>query len=117
MNAVAKVRIRVLDKNGNLVQPEFELEGKELAEFLEQNDGKYTLTVDQNTGKQTIEMIVTDAAGNEYKESYEVLVTPNLFYQYINTPPAVAGTIAGVGGLLFFLIWKRKKDQDEENAA
>ena len=117
MNAVAKVRIRVLDKNGNLLQPEFELEGKELAEFLEQNDGKYTLTVDQNTGKQTIEMIVTDAAGNEYKESYEVLVTPNLFYQYINTPPAIAGTIAGVGGLLFFLIWKRKKDQDEENAA
>ena len=118
MNAVAKVRIRVLDKNGNVIgNNNFELEGKELADFLEEHDGKYTLTVDQNTGMQTIEMVVTDAAGNEHKETYDVLVTPNLFYQYINTPPAVAGTVAGVGGLLFFLIWKRKKDQEKENAA
>ena len=124
MNAVASFVVRVTDRNGNIIQ-EFEISGKELAEFFEQNKGIYTLTIDQNNQWQRVEVITTDAAGNvstdrriEQNTQYEVLVTPNLFYQYINRLPLVGGSAAAVAGLIFFLLAKRrKKDEEEETAA
>ena len=124
MNAVASFIVRVTDKNGNILQ-EFEISGKELAEYFEKNKGVYTLTIDQNNQWQTIEVVTTDAAGNESVDhrieqntAYKVLVTPNLFYQYINRLPLVGGSLAALAGLIFFLIAKRKKDdEEEENAA
>ena len=110
MNALTRFTVRVLDRNGNLLKPELLLEGKALVDYLDENEGKYTLTVDQNTSKQTIEIIAIDAAGNETKESYDVLVTPKLYYQYINLLFGVGGlvlAVAVVGGLLFLLIRKK----------
>ena len=94
-------------------------------EIVEKNKGVYTLTIDQNNQWQTIEVVTTDAAGNESVDhrieqntAYKVLVTPNLFYQYINRLPLVGGSLAALAGLIFFLIAKRKKDdEEEENAA
>ena len=123
MNAVARFRVRVLDRKGNVLQ-EFEISGKELAEYFEENNGIYQLTVNQNTGWQTIEVLTTDAAGNESVDysienntAYRVLVTPNLFYQYIYRLPLVGATLAIIGGLVFFWLWKRKKDEEEKEAA
>ena len=123
MNAVARFRVRVLDRKGNVLQ-EFEISGKELAEYFEENNGIYQLTVNQNTGWQTIEVLTTDAAGNESVDysienntAYRVLVTPNLFYQYIYRLPLVGATLAIIGGLIFFWLWKRKKDEEEKEAA
>ena len=123
MNAVARFRVKVIDRDGNVLH-EFELSGEELADFLEKNNGIYTLTVDQNNKWQTIEILTTDAAGNESVDysieqntAKDVLVTTNLFYQYINRLPLVLLSGAGIGGLIFFLIWKRKKDEEEETAA
>ena len=123
MNAVARFRVRVLDRKGNVLQ-EFEISGKELAEYFEEHNGIYQLTVNQNTGWQTIEVLTTDAAGNESVDysienntAYRVLVTPNLFYQYIYRLPLVGATLAIIGGLIFFWLWKRKKDEEEKEAA
>ena len=123
MNAVAKFLVRVLDKDKNVLQ-EFEMSGEELAKYLEEHDGVYQLTVEQNTGWQTIEIVTTDAAGNTSTDytiadntAYNVLVTPNLFVQYINRLPLVLLTVAAVAGIIFFIIWKRKKDQEDETAA
>ena len=123
MNAVAKFLVRVLDKDGNELA-KFEMSGEELAKYLEEHDGVYQLTVEQNTGWQTIEIVTTDAAGNQSTDytiadntAYNVLVTPNLFVQYINRLPLVLLTVAAVAGIIFFIIWKRKKDQEDETAA
>ena len=123
MNAVAKFLVRVLDKDKNVLQ-EFEMSGEELAKYLEEHDGVYQLTVEQNTGWQTIEIVTTDAAGNTSTDytiadntAYNVLVTPNLFVQYINRLPLVLLTVAAIAGIIFFFIWKRKKDQEDETAA
>ena len=83
------------------------------------------MTVNQSNQWQRVEVITTDAAGNESTDRrieqnnyYEVLVTPNLFYQYINRMPLVGGSVAAVAGLIFFLLAKRrKKDEEEETAA
>ena len=123
MNAIASFLVRVLNKEGE-EKFKFYIYGEELAKYFEEHDGVYQLIIKQNTGWQTIEIVTTDAAGNQSTDytiadntAYNVLVTPNLFVQYINRLPLVLLTVAAVAGIIFFIIWKRKKDQEDETAA
>ena len=115
MNAIASFLVRVLDKEGE-EKPNFYIYGEELAKYFEEHDGVYQLIIKQNTGWQTIEIITTDGAGNQSTDytiadntAYNVLVTPNLLYNYINPLLLVGALIMGVGGLVFLIFWRWRR--------
>ena len=121
MNAIASFLVRVTDRDGNVLFEDI-LTEEELAKFLEEG-GVYELPIEQNTKWQTVEVVTTDAAGNvstdytiENSTAYEVLVTTNPFYQFINNKPLLGGTAGLAALLIFLLVWKRKKDQEQKAA-
>jgi hypothetical protein len=122
MNAVASFHVRVTDSDGKVLFEQI-LTDKELAAFFQDQDGIYNLPIEQNTKWQTVEVVTTDAAGNvstdytvENNTAYNVLVTPNVFYQYINSKPMLGGTAALIALLIFLIAMKRKKDNDQAAA-
>ena len=115
MNAIASFLVRVLNKEGE-EKFKFYIYGEELAKYFEEHDGVYQLIIKQNTGWQTIEIVTTDAAGNQSTDytiddytAYNVLVTPNLLYNYINPLLLVGALIMGVGGLVFLIFWRWRR--------
>lgn len=112
MNAIASFLVRVLNREGE-EKSKFYIYGEELAKYFEEHDGVYQLNVGQFTGWLTIEIITTDAAGNQSYDysiadntAYNVLITPNMFNRYIKPLLLVGVLITGIGGLLFFLMWR-----------
>ena len=115
MNAIASFLVRVLNKEGE-EKFKFYIYGEELAKYFEEHDGVYQLIIKQNTGWQTIEIVTTDAAGNQSTDytiddytAYNVLVTPNLLVQYINPLLLVGALIMGVGGPVFLIFWRWRR--------
>lgn len=82
--------------------------------------GELTYTMSSSNSRQDIRAVATDAAGNTAEaEITRVLLTSNLFVQFYSNTPLLVGTIVGVvviaGGLLwFFLVYKRKKDEEAQ---
>ena len=91
-------------------------------EQIEQVNGALTYTIGNSNNSQDIRVVAVDLAGNEgASDDREVLITSNLFIQYINNTPLLIGSIVAViaiaGGLIwFFLIFKRRKKDGEQNA-
>lgn len=91
-------------------------------EQIEQVNGALTYTIGNSNNSQDIRVVAVDLAGNEgASDDREVLITSNLFIQYINNTPLFVGSIIGViviaGGLIwFFLIFKRRKKDEGQNA-
>lgn len=83
--------------------------------------GELSYTLTSSNSRQDIKAIATDAAGNTAEaEITGVLLTSNLFVQFYSNTPLLVGTIAGVaaltaGLLWFFLVFKRKKKEEQEN--
>lgn len=91
------------------------------SDVLEMDNGKVYLTVDSKNTYQKIKLVSTDAAGNVSEtEDYNVLVTANNWVQFYMNKPLFYGSIAVlvilIGGI-FFIIWKRRKDEDQKKAA
>lgn len=90
-------------------------------EELTVEDGKVYIDVESNGDEwQTIKLIAYDEADNPTEPlEYRVLVTANGWIQFVNNKPAFYGTIGGLVAaafIIFFIIWKRKKDQEEKAA-
>lgn len=91
-------------------------------EQIEKVNGALTYTIGNSNNSQDIRVVAVDLAGNEgASDDREVLITSNLFIQYINNTPLFVGSIIGViviaGGLIwFFLIFKRRKKDEGQNA-
>lgn len=91
------------------------------AKDIQAAGGELTYTMNSSNSRQDIKAVATDAAGNTAEaEITRVLLTSNLFVQFYSNTPLLVGTIIGVaviaGGLLwFFLIFKRKKDEEQAN--
>lgn len=89
---------------------------------IEQMNGVLTYTIGNSTEPQSVQVTAVDLAGNQgISETSEVVVSTNLFVQYINNTPLVIGSIVAAviiaGGLIwFFLIFKRRKKDGEQNA-
>ena len=88
------------------------LNGKEIP--FGRNGSIYTFTVPESDSRQNLQIVATDAAGNASTvEVREFLVSTNFFVRFINNTGAVVGTsvglLAGLSGVLVFLVRKRKK--------
>lgn len=94
--------------------------GKELkpSEYTINADGSITLAIDKYQ-KYDIEVIVTDAAGNEASAKWEFELTKNPFKLWFSNKPLFYGSLAGMLLLLFLIILllKRRKDDDKEKEA
>ena len=116
MNAIASFLVRVLNREGE-EKSKFYIYGEELAKYFEEHDGVYQLKIGKRSGWLTIEIITTDAAGNQSTDytvadntAYNVLVTPNLLYNY-NPLLLVGALIMGVGGLVFLIFWRWRRSR------
>ena len=71
--------------------------------------GLYTFEIPQSDSRQTIEIIATDAAGNERRiEIKDILVSSNLLIRFIHNPGAIVAAILILLLLLAVLIlWLR----------
>ena len=82
-------------------------------------DGELTYTISDDNDPQDILVVATDLAGNEgSSDEQSVLVTANLFIQFINNTPLLIGTIVAIiaiaGGLSwFFLVYKKRKEEEQ----
>ena len=88
---------------------------------LAKMNGKITLIVGSANHYQTLKVKVVDAADNDpVVEELSFLITANLFVQfYMNKPLFYGslGSLAGLGGLWWFLIGKKKKDEEEQKVS
>ncbi len=88
------------------------------SDVLEMDNGKVYLSVDSKNSYQKIKLVSTDAAGNVAEtEEYNVRVTTSNWVQFYANKPLFFGSIAAIVvicGLIFFIIWKRKKDEEQQ---
>ena len=108
--AVGGVRVYV---NEQLVR---EFSAKEVAEL----GGKLPVTIMEGDDFQSVYAIARDAAGSETRsETVRLLVSTNFFVRFYRNTPLFVGSIAGVTGALFgiiFFLWKRRRKKEEEKA-
>lgn len=81
--------------------------------------GSYKLNMSEKKTAQNVKVVVTDAAGNdEVLEVKDVVLTESLWYQYINSLPAML--ISGVLGLaliILIIVLMKKRKNNAEGAA
>lgn len=90
--------------------------GEEIETLIEEG-GNFSFNISgDSTQAHELRIIAVDAAGNEIEENIEEFyVTTNIWVRYYNNKVLFFGSIAGailVAGLLvFFVVWKRRKDE------
>lgn len=112
-NALARVIVTV---DGNVV---FDMDGQELAEYLEEHGGFVEITLDAAGGYQTIKVQAFDGAGNESADTqYQVLVTTNFFVRFYYNKPLFYGSIILLILLLLAIAYyiKKRMDKQKKNA-
>lgn len=112
-NAMSRVIVTV---DGNVV---FDMEGQELAEYLEEHGGFVEITLDAASGYQTIKVQAFDGAGNESADTqYQVLVTTNFFVRFFYNKPLFYGSIIFLILLLLAIAYyiKKRMDKQKKNA-
>ena len=83
--------------------------------------GTYKMNMSEKHVPQNISIVVKDAAGNKItEERTDIMLTENLWYQYINSTPAKIATVVialALFMLIMILIKKRKQKKEAEAAA
>lgn len=114
--SLSKVEIYMENAAGELVLVDT-LKGDDLTV----EDGKLYIDIASKDGFQKVMIIAYDEAGNATEPAeYSVLVTENKLLLFYANKPLFFGTIFGVLaviGFIFFIIWKRRKDEEEVNTA
>ena len=112
-----------VEDNIRLARVEVQIDGEKTefdAAAIEAADGKLTLTAKSANRWQKMSVTAVDAAGNEQKsEEIRFLVTANILVQYFMNKALFFGSLAvlavlAVGGWRFYVIGKRRKDEEEE---
>ncbi len=112
-NAMSRVVVTV---DGNVV---FDMDGQELAGYLEEHGGFVEITLDAASGYQTIKVQAFDGAGNESADTqYQVLVTTNFFVRFFYNKPLFYGSIIFLILLLLAIAYyiKKRMDKQKKNA-
>ncbi|MBR0467154.1 MAG: Ig-like domain repeat protein [Clostridia bacterium] len=105
-----KVSIEIKD-NLVLENVKIYLNGKEIEYKVEGET--YSFEVPESNSKQTVRVVVTDAAGNTEELFVEkFLVSTNVFVRWYNNTPLFIGSIVGVvliAGVVVFLVFKKRR--------
>lgn len=125
-------RTMTVDAKDNLAlaQVSIDIDGTETVyegEELRETDGVIKTAISSANSWQSISVTAKDAAGNVLGQTKEndkaapvimkVLVTPNVIVQYYMNKPLFFGSIIGIlaiAGIIIFLIWKKRKDEEEK---
>lgn len=81
----------------------------------------YQFDIPQSNGTQTISVAAKDAAGNTYNVKLNgIVVSTNYFVLWFNNKPlfitSLLAVIAGIAGLAYYILHKKRKGQAEEAA-
>ena len=98
-----------IEDNIRLSQMVVKIDGRKTvynAAQIQESDGKFVMTIGSADYWQKIEVIVTDAAGNEKSsEEMRVLVSANIFLQYFMNKPIFYGSLGGFAAIAALLWW------------
>ncbi len=98
-----------IEDNVRLSQMVVKIDGRENvydAAQIQEADGKFVMNIGSADDWQDIEVVVTDAAGNEKSsEEMRVLVTANIFVQYFMNKPIFYGSLGAFTTIAAFLWW------------
>lgn len=101
------------------------VDGKSVATYSQEDvkeaGGKIVYTLNSSNSKQKVKAVAVDMADNEAtSDNHNILITTNLFIQYINNKPLFIGSIIALvliaGGAIYFFIFRRKKSEDAADA-
>ena len=84
------------------------------AEEIESLGGKISVMLEGSFNWQTLQTVAYDAAGNVTDTGeVRVLITSNIFIQWLNNKPLLYGSLIILALLIFFIvIWKRRKKEE-----
>ena len=90
-------------------------------EDVKEAGGKIVYTLNSSNSKQKVKAVAVDMADNEAtSDNHNILITTNLFIQYINNKPLFIGSIIALvliaGGAIYFFVFRRKKSEDAADA-
>ena len=101
------------------------VDGKSVATYSQEDvkeaGGKIVYTLNSSNSKQKVKAVAVDMADNEASsDNHNILITTNLFIQYINNKPLFIGSIIALvliaGGAVYFFVFRRKKSEDAADA-
>ncbi len=101
------------------------VDGKSVATYSQEDvkeaGGKIVYTLNSSNSKQKVKAVAVDMADNEANsDNHNILITTNLFIQYINNKPLFIGSIIALvliaGGVIYFFVFRRKKSEDAADA-
>lgn len=101
------------------------VDGKSVATYSQEDvqeaGGKIVYTLNSSNSKQKVKAVAVDMADNEAtSDNHNILITTNLFIQYINNKPLFIGSIIALvliaGGAIYFFVFRRKKSEDAADA-
>lgn len=101
------------------------VDGKSVATYSQEDvkeaGGKIVYTLNSSNSKQKVKAVAVDMADNEANsDNHNILITTNLFIQYINNKPLFIGSIIALvliaGGAIYFFVFRRKKSEDAADA-
>lgn len=101
------------------------VDGKSIATYSQEDvkeaGGKIVYTLNSSNSKQKVKAVAVDMADNEANsDNHNILITTNLFIQYINNKPLFIGSIIALvliaGGAIYFFVFRRKKSEDAADA-
>ena len=101
------------------------VDGKSVATYSQEDvkeaGGKIVYTLNSSNSKQKVKAVAVDMADNEAtSDNHNILITANLFIQYINNKPLFIGSIIALvliaGGAIYFFVFRRKKSEDAADA-
>lgn len=111
------VTMNIHDLHG-VEEVEIKLNGK--VQDIEPKGAEYQLDIEGSNELQTIEVTAKDKAGNELESEVNFYVTTNVWLNVRHSDYFIPG-VSGVGavgvGSLFFLLFKRRKKDEEEMTA
>ena len=112
--------VDIINTKNETIECTIFIDGKEQNIELSQ-DNHYEFLLKESNDWHKITIDAKDKAGNKADTvSYKILVSSNWFTRFINNPPLLAATIAGtigVIGLIIFVVIRRKKRKQNNSKA
>ncbi len=125
--ALSSLFVQLVDNNGNVLEELLNLSGEALQKALEEGNGMLTFTIKEGALYQNVRVVCKDAAdeatgeSNVYDYTFtDVSVSSSAFMIFWANKTLRWGVIIGgtvlIGLIIFLLIFKRRKKDDEKTA-